>query len=1332
MTNIQENPYIGLRPYTFEDKNKFFGRDQEKQILFDKILANKLTLLFAASGVGKSSLLRAGIIPELMNNNYDVVYFFEWADQPEISLKQAIVKALKDQQRINDDYQVNLELPLAKFIKIHQLLCEERLIIILDQFEEFFNYARLKEDFKPFIESLSDAIQAHDTTTIFVLSMREDFAMELNAFKSYVSGIFDNFYRLEKLTKQAAQQAILKPLEQVGFKFEENLLENILEDLSRREQIDRYGLEQALQMKDAPLFVEPPHLQIVCSQLWELELELNQPDQTIHFKIYEKHGKAQGFLKNHFISKISQLSKGEQILASAAFDFLVNKHGTKMAYPLNELAKLLRKDEKPLAQTLNKLEQARILRKTERYSYHQTQPVIWFELYHDVFAKSAYEWNEEFRIVRRFIKITKITTIAMILGIGIDIGVNWYFQHLRVNLKTNRVEIYQGYLNSFDVFKQQHFLTETNFKLDEFEADKRFGKQAINRELTMLVDLVGKLPVEQRIKAFLEMGEFELALSLAQPFLEKENSSSNKIVQYLVQTRSLKGLNLLQYISVSPTLKKTISNIAAYFPTGSNIVTLLKTFLKDNDANVRSSAVNALGQLQVKEVIPQLIDLLKDNDVNVRSNVVKALGKLQVKEAASLLIDLLKDNDINVCSSAINTLVKLQIKEAIPHLIDLLKDNNPKIRSRAIDALGELQAKEVIPQLIDLFKDNDSDVRFNVVKALGILRAKEVIPQLIELLEDNDITVRSSTIDALGELQAKEAIPQLIDLLKDNDIQLRPITVKALGKLQAKEAINQLIELLEDNNIRVRSRTIDALGELQAKEVIPQLIDLLKYNSPRVRFSAINALVKLQAKEAIPQLIDLLKDNDANVRSSAINSLAKLQIKIPVEQFIDLLKDNDANVRSSAINASAKLQIKIPVDQLINLLKDIKKNTFDESSRKINVLSQLSLEQLLDVSENQLFTDYLPKNNNLMAHSNEITELVKLQAKEVIPSLLKLSINYDIKLREQIIIILSNLKVKQVIPAILDNYHEIKNSIINSPEDKNSSLNILQNITNKLGIKHFGFIQQSEFEKITPNSNISLDFSCLKELILNKETTNKTKIDALWKIGTLQTQEATQLIIEQFDEFGVFTIQALGNIPQKKRKDPKEKNEQNKQEEIALSFLRKQLDRLEKDKQELHQLREKDNLNEIEQQRFQTLQEQSYLETEVAHSIAKLNSNEGIKLLKHPFAEVRSGALIGISHYININTFKELLKTFQETTTPLYRFTLYKAIDSSLLTFESTATQEDLNQLVDLKEKLQETTNQHKAIKDRLEWTINEINYRLKNPPNEFEETPFETSEENE
>ncbi len=64
--------------------------------MIDKILSHKLTLLFAASGVGKSSLLQAGVIPHLKKvEELDVVYHKNWFGQPALDLKQTVVQSLK-------------------------------------------------------------------------------------------------------------------------------------------------------------------------------------------------------------------------------------------------------------------------------------------------------------------------------------------------------------------------------------------------------------------------------------------------------------------------------------------------------------------------------------------------------------------------------------------------------------------------------------------------------------------------------------------------------------------------------------------------------------------------------------------------------------------------------------------------------------------------------------------------------------------------------------------------------------------------------------------------------------------------------------------------------------------------------------------------------------------------------------------------------------------------------------------------------------------------------------------------------------------------------------
>jgi predicted amino acid-binding ACT domain protein len=99
-----DRPYRGLQPYTETDEDLFFGRDAEKAILIDKILADKLTLLFAASGVGKSSLLQAAVMPELKRphrENLDVVYYNDWVTPPLQGLTKTILETLQERGKID-------------------------------------------------------------------------------------------------------------------------------------------------------------------------------------------------------------------------------------------------------------------------------------------------------------------------------------------------------------------------------------------------------------------------------------------------------------------------------------------------------------------------------------------------------------------------------------------------------------------------------------------------------------------------------------------------------------------------------------------------------------------------------------------------------------------------------------------------------------------------------------------------------------------------------------------------------------------------------------------------------------------------------------------------------------------------------------------------------------------------------------------------------------------------------------------------------------------------------------------------------------------------------
>ncbi len=89
-------PYIGLRPFRQDERDRFFGRDREINILLDNIRFNRLTLLLAGSGVGKSSLLRAGVMPVLgADPDTELLYHKNWSGDPAKELKKTITRHSK-------------------------------------------------------------------------------------------------------------------------------------------------------------------------------------------------------------------------------------------------------------------------------------------------------------------------------------------------------------------------------------------------------------------------------------------------------------------------------------------------------------------------------------------------------------------------------------------------------------------------------------------------------------------------------------------------------------------------------------------------------------------------------------------------------------------------------------------------------------------------------------------------------------------------------------------------------------------------------------------------------------------------------------------------------------------------------------------------------------------------------------------------------------------------------------------------------------------------------------------------------------------------------------
>src|SRR5215208_7657130 len=105
LTELPISPYKGLANYTEHDAALFFGRDREREVIIANLKARRLTLLYGESGVGKSSLLRAGVMADLAEearrNLADIgtpehvpVIFSAWSDEPVAGLAAAIRAAV--------------------------------------------------------------------------------------------------------------------------------------------------------------------------------------------------------------------------------------------------------------------------------------------------------------------------------------------------------------------------------------------------------------------------------------------------------------------------------------------------------------------------------------------------------------------------------------------------------------------------------------------------------------------------------------------------------------------------------------------------------------------------------------------------------------------------------------------------------------------------------------------------------------------------------------------------------------------------------------------------------------------------------------------------------------------------------------------------------------------------------------------------------------------------------------------------------------------------------------------------------------------------------------
>jgi len=371
MTTVPESPYKGLA--AFEDSELdallFFGRAREISAVAANVLASRLTVLYGPSGVGKSSLLRAGVARRLRElSGAPVVVHDSWAEDPAAGLV-ASVRAECGELGTTAGLVDTIAAAAQQGGELH---------LLLDQFEDYMLYHGLDG---PLSEALPELLRRPGLRVNVLLALRDDALAELDDFSGRIPELFGNLLRLDRLDREAGRAAVLGPLERYG-------------ELSREQFTAEDALvERVLDEASTPEGVEAPYLQLVLERLWERER--GEGSRTLRLSTLREIGGARAVVREHVQGALDSLTLAEQEAAARVVRQLVTPSGRKVSHEPADLAEYAHVDDAQLRSLLETLSRERIVR-----GVNGTGSPTRYEIFHDVLGPPILAWQAEHQLRR--------------------------------------------------------------------------------------------------------------------------------------------------------------------------------------------------------------------------------------------------------------------------------------------------------------------------------------------------------------------------------------------------------------------------------------------------------------------------------------------------------------------------------------------------------------------------------------------------------------------------------------------------------------------------------------------------------------------------------------------------------------------------------------------------------------------------------------------------------------------------------------------------------------------------------------------------------------------
>ncbi len=307
----RDRPYPGLRPFGDHDRAFFFGREEQNYALYNLLDLSQFVAVVGSSGSGKSSLVRAGLLPLLERESEEVLAredsvgrVWRWielrpGDEPlsRLAGQLAVVAAGKGADPLAQAAQrerINAALRRASFGMTEALagmeaLADRSLLIVVDQFEELFRYggathARSQQEREQFVQLLLEATSNHQVDVHVLITMRSDFIGDCAQFYGLPEAVSACQFLVPSLTREQREEVIRRPLDPglADAAIEPALVERLLNDAG--DELDQL-----------------PVLQHCLSRLWEVAgpSAASSPHRELRIEHYAEVGGISHALSQH-------------------------------------------------------------------------------------------------------------------------------------------------------------------------------------------------------------------------------------------------------------------------------------------------------------------------------------------------------------------------------------------------------------------------------------------------------------------------------------------------------------------------------------------------------------------------------------------------------------------------------------------------------------------------------------------------------------------------------------------------------------------------------------------------------------------------------------------------------------------------------------------------------------------------------------------------------------------------------------------------------------------------------------------------------------------------